>query len=415
MRITKTVLLIMLLCIFLQPVYADQIKEGTPKLSLVNQLPDPVEPGEYVDVRFRLENIGEEALEDVRVEALSTHPFSVENGSLKEISSMGPFQKDKQGYVVKYKVKVANDAVEGENQLKVRVKTSEKDWTTYEFDLNVQTIDANLDLASVDVDPSPAKPGDNAKITVKAKNMADSSLKDVKFKLDLTLESLGNPELDSLPFAPASSGIEKKISRLQSNEETTIDYELMVYPTAESKVYQLPLVIEYKDHLNNQYKKTEIVGVVVNSEPDLSIVLYGDEALSTGKQEEASFRFTNKGLTDIKFLTVNLEETTDFEVLSSKEVYLGNIDSDDYEVADYQLYIPSTDKDTITVPVEYEYMDANNNKYTKTKEIEAPILTKEREEKLGLAEGPRINPVFYLLGAAIVIFLLYRFYKKRKQ
>ena len=279
MKALKVLITVLLLGIFLQPAYAaNDITDGSLKLSLVNQQPDPVEPGEYVDVRFKIENIGDSSLQDIELEVLPSYPFSLDPGDekVKKINSLSPFQKEDRGYVIKYKLRVDDKAVEGPNTLGVRARTHDDGWTTYEFDVDVQTTDANLEISSITTTPSPAKPGRDATISINAKNAADSLIKDIKFNLDLTLESFGTKNLDSLPFAPINTGTQKKINLLQSDEQTTLNYDIRVYPTAESRVYKIPLQIEYYDELNNRYEKNEIIGLVVNSEPELSLILEED-------------------------------------------------------------------------------------------------------------------------------------------
>jgi len=46
------------------------------KVSFVNQEPDPAEPGTFVDVRFKFENIGLETSDEITVELLPEFPFS---------------------------------------------------------------------------------------------------------------------------------------------------------------------------------------------------------------------------------------------------------------------------------------------------------------------------------------------------
>ncbi|MGM5482251.1 MAG: COG1361 S-layer family protein [Nanobdellota archaeon] len=418
MRIIKFLPMLLLLVIFLQSAHgADRITDGALKLSLVNQQPDPVEPGDYVDVRLKIENLGDSSLDDIQIEFIPSYPFSLDPGDshLKEINSLSSFQKDDRAYMLKYKLRVANNPVEGPNTLKVRAKTGNEDWTNYEFNLNIQTFDANLGISSISTEPSPASPGEDVRISITAENAADSLLKNIKFKLDLTLESFGTKQLDSLPFAPINTGTQKKVNMLESGDKTILNYDVRVYPTAASKVYKIPLLIEYYDELNNKYEKNELIGLVVNSEPELGLTLDQDGGFKPGSSGEVSVRFTNKGLTDVKFLTATLKPTTAFESLSSKEVYLGNIDSDDYELADYDVYVKPTQKEKILLPVYYEYMDANNNKYTASKELELQIMTAEKAEKLGMQDSNNALVIWFVLILVVALFIMYRLLRKKKR
>jgi len=47
------------------------------KVTFVSQTPDPVEPGKVVEIRWKIENIGSAAAEDVMFELLPEYPFSL--------------------------------------------------------------------------------------------------------------------------------------------------------------------------------------------------------------------------------------------------------------------------------------------------------------------------------------------------
>src|SRR3989338_3713608 len=50
------------------------------EVTLINQEPDPAEPGNYVDARFKLDNNGSEEARNVEVEILPEYPFSLDSG-----------------------------------------------------------------------------------------------------------------------------------------------------------------------------------------------------------------------------------------------------------------------------------------------------------------------------------------------
>ena len=49
-------------------------------ITLLNQEPDPAEPGKYVDVRFKIENYGIEPASEVEIEILPSFPFTLVQG-----------------------------------------------------------------------------------------------------------------------------------------------------------------------------------------------------------------------------------------------------------------------------------------------------------------------------------------------
>ena len=73
-------------------------------------------------------------------------------------------------------------------------------------------------------------------------------------------------------------------------------------------------------------------------------------------------------LIDIKFLNVKLDKAEGYKVLSPYEVYIGNIDSDDYETADFKINVDKASKEKVILPLTIEYNDANNQEYTNARE-----------------------------------------------
>ncbi|MBN2458549.1 COG1361 S-layer family protein [Candidatus Woesearchaeota archaeon] len=432
MRFIKLMLLVVfsvVLCNAAVGAASDYAMTDALKVSIVNQDPDPVEPGKYVDVRLKVENFGTDAASGVELEFLPNFPFSLDSGADAsiEIGTISALQKDDRAAIVKYKVRVNENAVEGTNKIKIRSRSEKTSWSTYEFDINVRTIDANLAIESVTTTPSVIEPGKDAVVKIKVKNMADSLLTDISLRVDLLLTSFASSAsataasasstglLDILPFAPMDSGTEKKIRKLSPGEEVVFSYGLMVYPEAESKIYKVPIQLEYFDALGTEYTQDDIIGLVVNSEPDISVVLDDSTITSSGDRGEVSFKFVNKGLSDIKFMNVVLNSNDKFDVLSGNEIYLGNIDSDDYETADFDIFVKPNGDEDIFLLVDYEYMDANNNKYEKTKEVRLALYSDDEAKNLGVDSEDNSKMIAVIVVVLVVIGALIFFAVRRRK
>ncbi len=423
-------MLFVLMLVTIFTVSAQSIESPQINISLMNQDPDPVDPGQYVEVRFLILNeYPGSTAGDFQVMLDPQYPFSLDSNenALRDIGDLPALGDGQNVIVVKYKIRVDEDAVEGENPIRIKYKHDSTLWISKEFDINVQTVDANLAVVSVQTEPDLIKPGEEVKLNVKVKNMADSTMKDVSFKLDLTLSTfLSQATLtasdsvtafNALPFAPIGSTSEKKIYSLESGGEHIFSYDLITYSDAESRVYKVPIIITYYDELETQYVKTDIIGLIVGTKPDLSVVIDETELHVGRRTGNVIIRFINKGFSDVKFLDVNLRETDEFELLSSSEVYVGNVDSDDYETAEYEIYMTNgaaREEKTITLPLYIEYKDANNNVYTEEYDLPLKIL---EPEKLGIQSGVGTGTVLLvvIVIGAIVFFYLRRRRKKKKK
>ncbi len=397
--------------------------EGVLDITFVNQDPDPVEPGQYVDIRFKITNLGTEPITGIELELLPDFPFSLDPGeeAEKKIALLDPLQKADAGFILKYKVRVDSNAVEGTNTIRLSYMTSRGTPTMQEFDIDVQTLDANLGIVSVDTNPETVLPGTGFDLTIKVKNLADSTLRDVSIKLDTLLDSISGGSsattkseiLDAVPFAPVKSATEKRIRNIEPGDEVIFSYSLIAYPDAAAKVYKIPLQVSYADGLGNSYSKNDVVGILVSAEPDLSVVLEESGIDRAASEGVIVVSFINKGLTDVKFVDVILRESSAYDIRSAREVYIGNIDSDDYETADYALYVYETNATSVPLLLEYDYMDANNNPYSGEKTLELRLC---REGDPGCANGRGSGWTAFavLIAVAAAAFLIWRMLRKKK-
>ena len=157
------------------------------QVTLVSQDPDPVEPGEIVKVKFKVENTGRETEQEAIVRVLPKYPFTTYGISEKNIGRLRASSTGADAEVVEFELKVDSNAVERESGIGLEVQFADTAirYTNDELKINVQTRDAILDIVSIDSNPKQIAPGEIGEVTILVKNQADSLLTDIKFRLDL--------------------------------------------------------------------------------------------------------------------------------------------------------------------------------------------------------------------------------------
>lgn len=376
--------------------------------NLVNQIPDPAEPGKYVELRWKVENFGSKDAENVIVELLPEYPFSLDPGvnPVQKIGRVWGRQIGEEGVMTFYKVRVDKDAIEGNNQIKLRYSLDNGvSWLNLEpFNVRVRTQDAILAIEDVSSTFDMIKPGEVSTLKVKLRNLADSLLKDIKVELDV----------DDVPFAPIGSTNEKTIKNLNSGEIKEVEFNLMAEAGADSNIYKVPLNVDYLDWSGNAYSKESTIGLVIGSEPDLMIGLDSSEIKSSGKTGNVVIKFTNKGLTDVKLLNVKLKQSNDYSIISNVEDYIGNIDSDDYETTEFKINVKKTDKEKVPLKMELEYRDANNNLYTEDVSVDLKLYSKKQSQQLGLEKKSSATGIIIVLVIVAAGLFFYIRYRKKK-
>ena len=398
-------------------VIRDEVTYGLldPDTNMVNQVSDPVEPGGYVEVRFKVENIGAETVENLVFELLPQYPFSLDRGS-KAVKMVGDivYQAGDEAYILYYKLRVDKDAIEGNNPIKVRYSIdSGLTWSSKEFHVRVQTQDAMVSIENVILEPGQIAPGKQAKLTLDIQNNEDTLIKDIRVNLGVLTKIVTSTVTTSeLPITPIGSTNEKMIRNIGAHQSENATFDLIADPDAESTIYKLPITISYIDNVGTNYSKMYYTSIVVGEEPDLTAVIEESEIITSGKTGEVSLRFTNKGASDVKFLYVELLKSENYEILSQPNVYIGNIDSDDYESAEFNLHVKGTRDKSVQLPLRIEYRDSNNNEFKKDTILNLRLYSGSEAKKYGLV--PASNPLKSILFLAIVLWGIWFYYKKKK-
>lgn len=362
--------------------------------------PYPAEPGKYIDLWARIEypgTVGE--ADNITCAIVPSFPFSIELGDEAEkfVGTLSPYQDA----LLKFRVRIDQNAVSGYNKLKFGCKTSSIEWTYTDFDIYVQAQDAVLSVGNVVSSPDEFEAGQTGDLTITLSNIAAVGLKDITVKLDLTSADI--------PFAPVGSTIEKRIDNIGTGESANVSFGLVAFSDAASKVYKIPLTLTYYDALGKEYDKSTILSLIVANKPNLMAVFEQTQIVKNGTMNKVIISISNIGLTQVKFLTASVDDTSDYQLLSQKQLYIGSINSDDSETAEFDLFIKRAG--TITIPLTLTFQDASGNSYTQQKNVAVRVYTDEEAVRLGLVKAIPIDPLILGLVAIIAIYVIYRAYR----
>lgn len=383
-------------------------------VTLLSYTPVPAEPGSYVTVTLKMENKGDASAKDATLEFVDNYPFSLDDEPerMKDIGELSPGAD----YLAEYRVRVDSAAVEGTNYLKIRYNTDSAsgNWVEKDIPLTVNTVQKTLSVNSVEMEPEAVAPGSRMDVDIKVKNLASGHVRNVGVKLELAQVSANGQTYD-IPLAPIGSSVEKRIALLQGGETADFGFVLQAYPEAAAGIYKVPVTISYTDENGNDQSRQDLVSVTVNDEPDLMTVIDRSTIYSDDAQGEVTVSITNKGFSELKFLTVTLGESGSYDILSAAdEIYLGNVDSDDYETATFKLRTHTEGADVVTLPVTLTFKDAMNNEYEVEKNLTLELISSADAGNENSSTGTVIT-VLVVLAIVGFIIVRRRKCKRRKQ
>jgi len=406
-KINIGIFLLVLAAIILQASFASA--DVGLNVALSKYDPVPAAPGQTVKLWLLVQNTGDTDAKDVTVQIVPQSPFSLYNqdNDTKTISILGA-QKD---YLIDFNLKVDPNAIQGANYVTVRYSQGLSGVQEKNLEIDVQVRDTSPSIENVTVDPTSIEPGSDGRITITVKNNAQTTLTDLSLKLQL--QAVIGGSLVDLPFAPIDSGIEKRVDLLSPGDTAEFSYDLKAYPDAVSNVYKIPFTLSYYDSQGTQINKTDFIGIVVNSVPDV-VALIDKSDLTTKKTAgTVTIKVINKGLSDIKFLNVILGTSQDYDIVSDSTTnYVGNLVSDDYQTVDYTIDVHNG-KNTVTLPVTLQYRDANNQVYSVEQDVSLKLID---DQKLNAANGTGgISIVVIVVIILIIAGILWWYIRKKNK
>jgi len=373
--------------------------------SVAKYEPFPAEAGQYLDIWLKVENTGTDASDSVILELLPAFPFSLETGNA--VNSLGTVPAGSTE-LVKYRVKVDEKATSGDNILKVRYQPYPfSEWVTKDITITIQVHDAVLSITGIS--SAEMAPGNTRIITVSLENLADTYLRDISTSFDFSSATL--------PFATIDSINEKRIVSMPSKGKANVSFDIITSPDAISGVYKVPITLNYSDTTNKKYSRDYLLGFVVNSRPDFEVSIQKYDFITEGSTGTMTISISNTGPSAIKFMSMDLLPSENYEIIGEKSIYLGNLNPDDYQTGAFKIYVKSgatNGGNTVPLKMLLKYRDGLNNLYSKDMTLDMRIYTSSELNTYGLAPASGTNTTIYLILAAIVIYYLYRKYYKKK-
>ncbi len=356
------------------------------EVDLLSSAPFPAKPGDAVTLQFALHNTESVLLTKVTLFLEPEDDLFLISDAVQTF----PFLQPDERKVVTYRVGISNSA-SGNQHLKLRFGSAQQPPEEEKFEISVASSKDVLVIRRVVSQPEKIAPGESVQIILEIENMGDEKVEDVSVMLDLS---------GSIPLAPQASSTERRVEKISKNTIASVSFQVKVLPDADEKVYKIPVRISYQDAFGSSFIKEDLISLEVTTSPLLDVSV-DKSGFVIGRKSSVGVTVVNRGLGEIRFLKIRLLPGN-YEILSSDQEYVGNLDSDDFQTVDFDVIF----HDMLAVMrLEIAYTDASNRVYSEEKRLPITIYSLEKAKELGIVK----SRVWIALVGGIVLLLILLF------
>ena len=250
-----------------------------------------------------------------------------------------------------------------------------------------------------DVEGGKVFPGESTKVQLTVDNTLTDDVQDVSVVLNL--EGTG--------FTSVGSS-EDSIDEIREGKDESFSYTIKAPSTLRPGEYNIPYTIIYTFQ-DSSNRKNGSFGITVGAKTELSYSIETNNNV-IGEQGELSLKVVNKGLGDIRFVSVRLLPSSSYTLLSDENIYIGTISSDDFETASYKVKF---NNENAVLDAVITYKDFDN--VQRTEKVTLPLTVYSREKALELGIVKKSNAPIYAstIIILIVLWFVWRIYKKRQR
>jgi len=246
------------------------------------------------------------------------------------------------------------------------------------------TVQAPSSLEIISVNPNSFKIGEKTTLNFTLINTGDIVINNV-------IISWENPAI-----LPLGSSDRIFIQTIDAKQTLEVPVQAVVKPSATSGVYSFSIIIEYTDQTGTEQTVNSTVGITVAGEYSFLVGIEKTENMYSGEKGKIIISITNKGTGTAEFLTV--KPIFGLEVI--KEIYIGDLESDDYDTASFDLDLKNIKPGKYSLNINITYKDSYNQEFSEEKVIEFNITQRPLEIPL-------------IIKIVLILFILAVVYWKR--
>lgn len=265
---------------------------------------------------------------------------------------------------------------------------------------------SKIKIILLNQDPDPVKQGEVVEVRFKIENEGIETESNVKIKI-----------IPRYPFSLYTGVTTYDIGKLRAGQSgadsAIIDYKLLVDEDAIEGDNEIEIEVRVDGGFWQKYSEDEFfIDIEDYDFPDIKLYIKRSDIQVSGQKGNIVLEIANTDVEDIKFLELTLMDNENYDILStSNYVYIGDVDSDDTETEEFEIFVESGASEVI-LPIKLAYQDTNGKKYEKDFAVKLKLFNQEELKRLGLKKS---NNAWIVIIVALALAIGGYFYWKRKR
>jgi hypothetical protein len=385
-------------------VSADSYDFAYNKITLLNQDPDPAEPGHYVELRFKVEKLGNDLLRNITFTLDVPYPFSFDPSDkpIKTLGDMKGYSDDDGYYLLYYKLRVDSNALEDNYTIKLKETNGKEDvLITREFDVRVNNDKPEFVFGTLVTSPTKlVSDTGEAELDVELENIGEMDAQNVIMQIEL-------PEGFTETYGYSNRA---NLGTISAGSSKTGQFFVDIDENVKGGIHKAKVTINYKEtgSNDNEYKtKTLWLDIPIKNKPMFEIekVTTFPEKIHAGDNIELKLLIKNIGGEDAESTSIRVfkESSQPFD-FDDKTDYIGKLKPEETGEALLKLTV---DKDaspkTYLLDIEIRSIDGDDV-ITQDKTIKVQVVNREKNNSNKLI-GISITAIIVSLGLGAYYFL----------
>jgi hypothetical protein len=362
-------------------------------ISNLAQTPDNIYPGDEVRLQFDLSNTGTGTTNYHNAALYTLVPFGV----TKSEYNIGAFNVGDSKQVL-LNFDVPSNTEPGTYEIEMYAVTDGAEAQVGEIPLVVNSPDFSNALIESIVTQGNLVAGHDTTVTVNVRNTAPLNATNVVVQMEFNASGVLLPLGSDRVFIPSipAGGTAQAVFDLGTDANAAPGY------------YPITFGMSFQINQQPQPATAQTSGLTVSSTPSLEVTAQSTDITQAGSTGNVLIQVNNLGVSDVSSLQVKLLPSKDYVILSAPIQYVGSVNSNDFETAQFNIHVSDNATSPLAILSEVDYSDASNTAYSKNASSPIALFSRTEAIQYGLETIPD-NTLTYVVLALVVLYLLYRY------